>query len=311
MKREATADLVVDRERASATPALRRSVPLAAAERAATALGERTLASQQRWFLDFVTTPEAAPPALDVSAAAELVTAGPALSAFERLEIYRQAYHARLIECLADDYPVLKTALGDDGFETLARAYIARHPSQGPSLNGFGRALSAFCRVEPLDHGAFAADLAALEWAIVDAIHAPTVRGIDPETLAAVPGERWPQARLVVNPSLRVLELTYPANSFFQAVKSGAVPAIPSPAPTRVAVYRTGRSVWRMELMPGFAALVEWLASGVTLGVALERVEPLLVGADDAERAQTLGNWFRNTVSSGLFSGLGFEPPTG
>ncbi len=307
MKREATADVIAPRERASATPALRRPTALgASAAPALASLGERTLRRQQQWFLAFITTPEAEPAALDGAAAAELVSGGPTLSSAERLEIYRQAYHARLVECLADDYPVLKHALGDAEFEARCRAYIARHPSRSPSLNGFGAHFAQFCRTASFSHAAFSADLAALEWAIVEAIHAPTAQGIDAEALAAVPAERWSEARLQPNPSLRVLSLEYPANAYFQAVKNGGAPAIPERRATQVAVYRTGRSVWRMELSPGFAALVESLVNGAPLAAALEAVEPLLEGASAAERAETLGSWFRHTVSSGLFSGLGF-----
>jgi hypothetical protein len=307
VKREATADAISDRDRASATPALRRhearapvvSKPLGA-ER------ERTLSAQQDCFFRAVTTPESEPALLDDAAAARLVTASARLSALDRLEIYRQAYHARLIECLADDYSVLQVMLGDQAFEALARAYIHHHPSRGPSLNRFGAALPEFCRRQPLPEPVFAANLASLEWAIVDAIHAPTVSGITAQAVAEVSPERWPTARLRPNPSLRILVHDYPANQYFQAVRGGGSAPVPSRAPSTVAVYRTGMSVWRMELAPGFVALVECLASGVALGDALSRVEPLLGGETEAEQAQTLGNWFRHTVSSGLFCALEF-----
>ena len=70
------------------------------------------------------------------------VTPGPRLTAAERFDIYRSGYHARLVECLLDDYPVLAAMLDrdDEGqFGALCRAYVDRHPSASPNLNGFGR----------------------------------------------------------------------------------------------------------------------------------------------------------------------------
>ena len=40
-------------------------------------------------------------------------------SPIERLAIYRRGYFNRLAECLADDFPALMSALGDQDFKTL------------------------------------------------------------------------------------------------------------------------------------------------------------------------------------------------
>jgi hypothetical protein len=224
------------------------------------------------------------------------------LSALERLAIYRTAYHARLVECLSDDYPVLKHALGEGEFEALCRGYIAHHPSTGPSLNDFGRHMAGFCRTFLTGVAGFACDLATLEWAVVLAIHAPTAPVLATEELATVPAERWPEVRLVANPSLRILHFAYPVNAYFQAYRSGDAPSIPSKIATSVAVYRTGRSIWRLPLTPAMVVLFESLARGTALGPSLELLEPLL--ASDPDAALRVMTWFRQGVSSGLFSGI-------
>ncbi|MEK7821245.1 MAG: putative DNA-binding domain-containing protein, partial [Pseudomonadota bacterium] len=48
----------------------------------------------------------------------------PRSSAGDRLNVYRQSYFARLIECVADDYPALQYLLGEDGFVDRLRAAI-------------------------------------------------------------------------------------------------------------------------------------------------------------------------------------------
>ncbi len=300
MKRQATADSIGTHERASATPA-HLEVPAHARHGSAPAWlpAKLDLRAQQQWFEAIITTAESEPAPVDDRSAAALVTPSRALSSLERLEIYRRGYHARLVDCLADDYPVLQHHLGEERFNALCRRYIARFPSTGPNLNVFGQHMSGLCRDEQLG---FAADLASLEWAIVLVIHAPTSSVITPEDLARVPADAWGEARLVANPSLRILKLDYPANAYLQAFRSGGSPAVPAAGATSVAVYRTGATIWRMELEPAMAALFEALAAGESLGDALERVAPLLGEASETEAAARVMTWFSNGVSSGLFS---------
>ena len=66
------------------------------------------------------------------------------MTAAERLAIYRDGYRARLVECLADDYPAVRHLLGAEAFEAIAHAYVDKHPSRSPNLNAFGRLMPAF-----------------------------------------------------------------------------------------------------------------------------------------------------------------------
>ncbi len=106
--------------------------------------GKLALRAQQQWFAAIVSTPQDEPAPVDERSALRLVTASATLSSLERIDIYRRGYHARLIECLVDDYPVLEHALGAEAFEALSRRYIARYPSSGPSLNYFGQLMADF-----------------------------------------------------------------------------------------------------------------------------------------------------------------------
>jgi hypothetical protein len=305
VNREATLDALGVHERASATPERADSAYRLALGRAPSwteaALGLR---AQQEWFLAIVSTPQDEPAPVDERSASRLIAPSATLSSLERIEIYRRGYHARLIECLADDYPVLQHALGEAAFEELSRRYIASYPSRSPSLNYFGQHMAEFCRKEPLSAAGFAADLAALEWAIVLAIHAPTAQSFGFEDLAGVPSERFPGARFHVNPSLQILRLEYPANAYLQAYRQGKPMALPEAQPTSVAVYRTGRSVWRLELEPAIVTLVESLRSGATLETALAEVQATLAHESEQTLAKKISHCFQHSVSSGLFSGI-------
>jgi len=305
MIREATPDALGLHERASATPARAEFQTESRLGHAPSwTEGTLSLRQQQEWFADIVSTPEAEPAPVDERSAGRLVKPSKTLSSLQRIDIYRQGYHARLIECLIDDYPVLQHALGEEAFEQLCRGYIAKYPSRAPSLNYFGRHMSDFCRTQNLESPVFCADLAALEWAIVLGIHAPTAPSIGLPDLGQVPPERWPNARFTVNPSLKILRLEYPVNAYLQAFRNDAVTTVPGPLPSAVAVYRTGRSVWRLELELAMITLVESLARGATLEAALSEVQTSLSDRSEEQAAKIVSHCFQNSVSSGLFSAI-------
>src|SRR6266849_5644114 len=59
-----------------------------------------------------------------------VVTRSRALTALERLAIYGHAYYARLLECLREEFPVLKHAIGDELFDAFVAEYLERYPSR-------------------------------------------------------------------------------------------------------------------------------------------------------------------------------------
>jgi hypothetical protein len=240
-----------------------------------------TLRDEQLWFSNAVMT------GANVAEAPHRLTAGPRLTAAERLDIYRRGYETRLVECLEDDYPVVKQALGEEHFEALCRDYIAAFPSEAPNLNAFGRRMPSFCQ-------GFLADLAALEWALVEAIHAADASPLTLAQFASVPGDAWPRARLGKSPSLRILSAAYPVNDYFQAVRDGSEPEPPAARPSATAVYRRGLTVWRHGLTPVMAGVLSALTRGETLQESLASVP------EDHPPEEVL-SWFREWVVSGLF----------
>src|SRR5260370_25598234 len=70
--------------------------------------------------------------------AESVVTRSKALTALERLAIYGYAYYARLLECLGDEFPVLKHALGEELFDAFAAEYLEQYPSRSYTLFHLG-----------------------------------------------------------------------------------------------------------------------------------------------------------------------------
>lgn len=300
---EGGATEVLDVERASATPTPPRRAPR-----------RRTpspppyslpLASAQAWFLQAISHPgsvtagtRAAELATGTSIDALLTSSG-SLSATDRLGVYHFAYRARLIDALADDYPTLRYALGSPAFEALASRAIDRFPSKTPNLNAYGRVILEYLDGPHgrLPHRPFLRDLARLEWALVEVIHAPRPPRLSPDALRAIPLEAWPHLRFSGSASLRLLPSRWPVNRYLQAFRNGESPALPKPGESCTLVYRQGFTVWRMDLSPLTHGLLRALLAGVPLGEALEAVEGR-AGADQVMR------WFEAWVSGGVFAGV-------
>ncbi len=290
------------RERASAMPAgmkPARARPPTVTRRSATD-APALLRDVQTWVSDAVTRPLEDG---DTRDAERVVTGGPHLSATDRLDLYRWGYHARLVECLADDYPAVRHALGEDAFDTLCHGYAAAYPSRSPSLNSFGRHMAAHVRANGGAHADFLEGLARLEWALGETIHAPPAPVLALDELQSFGEAEWAVARLPASETVRVLRFDHAVNRYFQAFRDGDAPTIPEPQPTATAIYRRGFTVWRMDLTPAMSGLLASLFAGATLGEALSAI---VAHAEDAnalaEAERNVMVWFREWVAGGFFA---------
>jgi hypothetical protein len=283
------------RERASATPlrqAATRSTPrVAHAIREAPAI--TGLRSLQEWTASAIIDPS--PP----DGVEHVVLPSSRMTSAERLEIYRFAYRARLVECLADDYPVLQRALGEASFESICHSYIDRHPSRSPNLNFFGQHMASFCR----ETGAtFSADLATLEWAMVEVLHASPAKSLSLEELGSIAPHAWASARFAASDTVRVFEFAYPVGAYLQAVRMDEEPALPAPGWSATAVFRDGATIWRMDLSRAMHALLQSLFQGHSLGAAFDELaEHDLITEDQAPEVM---GWFRDWVGHGIFGAI-------
>jgi hypothetical protein len=262
------------------------------------AAAPRNLSELQTWMVSAICEPQE-------PSCTGIVSDGPRLTGPECLEIYRYAYTARLSECLRDDYSVLAATLGDERFGALCQRYIAAQPSRSPNLNAFGRHMAEVCASTP-DLPLFYADLARLEWSLVEVTHAATATPLDLSALQALPSEKWGDARLVGSQALRLLTFDYPVNAHYQAYRrEGVVLSLPAAQACATAVYRRELMLWRMDLTPAMNHVLSALLAGATIGQALARIHvPDLDAAAQAEAERSVMTWFQAWMSAGFFSEL-------
>ena len=211
--------------------------------------------------------------------------------------VYRNAYWARLVECLSNDFPGLKALMGEAAFDTLARAYVAQNPSRHPSVRWAGRALAAFVASEaPYRDDPWIADMARFDWALAhafDAADAPAAGLVD---LANVPPEFWGSVRLAFHPTVDFFRVATPVDEVQPALVNDAGTVF-----DRNARCTRGILVWRIAHDVKFRAAdleeiasLETMKGGATFGDLCET----LAGKMDEEAAtiraaQTLQGWLQ------------------
>ncbi len=256
-----------------------------------------------------------------------VVTRSRALSALERLAIYSYAYYARLLECLREEFPVLKHALGEEVFDAFAVGYLEKYPSRSYTLFQLGVNFPRFLaetrpltptplpsgekgRGEggegeglPADWPDFLIDLATLELTFNEVFDGLGVEGellLDAERLRGIPPERLLEARLVCVPCLRLLTLHYPVHKYFTAVRRHENPDPPAPAETCLAVTRRRYVVRHYELSRPAYETLHALLAGETVGQAINRAVEA-AGPDVDRLEKNLQAWFHDWAAEGFF----------
>ena len=125
------------------------------------------------------------------------------VSAEQRLGIYRDAYHLRLIECLTTTFTALHSYLGTEEFQKMCRSFIELHPSYYRSIRWYGDLMSVFLKNYYDKAYSFLAELADLEWKMTLAFDAQDAAVVTLEQMAAVAPDAWVNLSFVIHPSVQ------------------------------------------------------------------------------------------------------------
>ena len=156
---------------------------------------------------------------VDHASAAGLLRTAPERESL--LRIYRQAYTARLLGALRDNFGVLPRAMGDEAFDALGLAYLQAQPSSHPSIRWFGHRLAEFMAQQPdlVPHPAFV-DLARMEWALRSAFDAADAEPLSAASLAARAPGQWADWVLCFQPSAQLLSLQWRVEPAWRALQA-------------------------------------------------------------------------------------------
>lgn len=223
------------------------------------------------------------------------------LGAIERTQVYANMYFFRLLDCLAEDFPAVHSAVGHPSFHALATDYLTAHPSKHPSLRQLGRRLGDFLQTHALGRDRpWLADLARFEWALLEAFDAPDATPLAADVLRALPGDEWAGLRLSLSPSLRVLRACAPVQQVWAAVAEGREAFVPTAEPTALRVWREDLRVFHRTVDEVEDAALAATLDNATFGGVCEAVAAI-AGEDDAagRTVNVLQRWFADALVVG------------
>ena len=225
-----------------------------------------------------------------------------------RLGVYGEAYVLRLVEALESDFVALRVLLGGD-FTTLCRDYIRDRPSSHHSLRYFGEGLSDFLAARaPYRDSPFLSELAAFEWALIDAFDAADGALVCEADMATVAPGDWPALQFVAHPSLQRLDLHYNAPAVWKAAEQGQE-SLPDPQHCDVP---TAWIVWRKDLATYFRSLdvtEAWALDALRQDQTFAEIcEGLCEWIDEANVPVHAVGLLKRWIQDGLIGELGLAP---
>jgi hypothetical protein len=164
-----------------------------------------------------------------------------------RLNVYSSGYMLRLLDCMYADYAISKKFMGDELFDSFAKAYLMYHPSTSFTLYDLGKAFPDFLdKTKPqVEEGSdntyfdIPATLARVERARQVAMRAPgtesDITNINPVNIQDI---FFSTLNISIPDCLQLLELDFPMKQFFESVYREDEYELPSPQKTFTAISR-------------------------------------------------------------------------
>lgn len=221
-----------------------------------------------------------------------------------RLRIYFDAYRLRLVEVLGHGFDVLRQYVGDEVFGTMARDYIAAHPSEFRNVRWFGHQFPEFLRNDTRFSATPALyELAELEWTLGLAFDAPDASVMSFAELAAQPTDAWAGMRFVPHPSLRLLAFRSNAPAIWNAIKASDAPIAPE--------HHAGQTdwvIWRSAHSSHFSSLQTdeaWAVKAFYQGRSFPEIcEGICEWVEAKEAPARVAGYLRGWVDQGWIAAL-------
>lgn len=245
-------------------------------------------------------------------------------SAVERLGVYGNAYFARLLGCMQEDFPATRHAVGDDAFAGFVLRYLQKYPSTSYSLGELHRRFPTFLAesrpaaqdsrnqvaqtslpVPAPDWIDFVIDLAKLESTYCNVFDGPgeeQLPRLTPASFAGLSPDVWMNTRLRTSASLRLMQFHFPVHVYASAVRKGEPATMPAACETHLAIHRREYIVRRQSLTPRQFQLLSALQNGATIA---EAIAASLAETPSADAVSSLGRQlqqdFRIWAGEGYF----------
>jgi hypothetical protein len=214
---------------------------------------------------------------------AQEVVDGGRITIEHRLHIYHNAYRARLLENLQDAYEKTWAYLGDETFETTARAYIEVTPPNHRNLRWYGATFPDWLAGQFPDDGDVA-ELAMVDWQLRKAFDGPDATPIGADKLTGLAPTEWETIGFQLTPTLHISPLLYNSVPIWHAIDQEQTP----PASEKLA-EPSWLLIWRKGWQPHFRTI------GAVENAALQQLQK---GTPFSEVCTALTNQFSETEAA-------------
>ena len=195
--------------------------------------------------------------------------AGDGIDPRARLRIYRNHAVITLTDALKATYPVVCRLVSDAFFAYAAHEFIREHLPERPSLAEYGAQFASFlAQFPPCRELGYLADIARLEWAINQALHADTVAAVTRGDLSGIAAADAPRLVLTIGPGLGLVESRWPIERIWRANQADGDPDLTidlDSGGVRLQIHRRGDRVVLKSLSPCELAFLQALTKGDTL----------------------------------------------
>jgi hypothetical protein len=180
-----------------------------------------------------------------------------------RFRLYRNNLRHGLAGSLAEAFPVVRRLVGVPFFEAAAGVFIERQPPRDRMLAAFGGAFADFLSAfEPAQSVPYLADVARLERARIEALHAADAGPLDPASLSDL-GAQIVAARFTPHPACRLVQSSHPVLSIWQAQTAPQPSSVPlREGPEAVLITRPDLELQMVRLSMAGAAFAATLLQG-------------------------------------------------
>jgi hypothetical protein len=203
----------------------------------------------------------------------------------QRLAVYRNNVHYSLSQALAAQFPVLQRLVGPDFFSHLAQAFVAAHFPTEPALTFYGTDFPLFleqrsdCQDVP-----YLADVARLELACQQAMHATDRQPVAVTDLMTLPPAQLADSKLSLHPSALLLQSAWPVQQIYEENQKHEPDELrlEQEQMHSLLIYRHGFDVQIVTLQAAVFALLRKLQMGNIIMAAWETTQRDF-SLDDAE----------------------------
>lgn len=224
------------------------------------------------------------------------------------MAVYRGNYRSALMGALAETYERTALYLGEGAFQQACINHAIKHPPSGWTIDEAGAGFDATCG-ELFAQNPEVAELAWLEWAMLELATAPDTQPLTPEAFSAAAAEfgdqDWGDLRLAFQPRAVARLIGHNLTALWQALgQDGAArPDITLTGPQTCLVWREGERptfiLAEADHAEAFGAMQAGAAYGEVIALLIgEEAEPSPDAIQNAamRAGAMLGRWLQEGV---------------